>query len=342
MADSAERFDYALPEELIAQYPAARRDASRMLVLDRDTGTCRHARFADFPDLLEPGDVLIRNTSRVLPARLSATRTNGRPAEILLVHPDRDDTWLAMVHPGGKLKAGRTLTVAGDTTLEVVEVLGGGLRRLRRSGPLDWQQLMERHGVVPLPPYIRRPPDATDDERYQTVFAQEPGSIAAPTSGLHFTPDILERLVTRGIHIHDVVLHVGPGTFKPVQTEHLEDHRMHAEWYRIEDDTARAVNGARKRGARIWAVGTTVTRVLETVGPDGTLRPEEGWTDLFIRPPFTFRIVDALLTNFHLPRSTLLMLVCAFAGYDPAMAAYRAAVEERYRFYSYGDAMVIR
>jgi S-adenosylmethionine:tRNA ribosyltransferase-isomerase len=343
-------FDYACPPELIAQHPVPDRAASRLLVLDRRDGSVAHRRFREFPDLLGAGDVLVLNTSRVIPARLHGVRDNGRPAEILLVHPEPDGTWLAMVHPGGKLKAGRRIWVGsegGGAEVEIVGVVGGGLRRVRFRR-LDARATMERFGEVPLPPYIQRAPEPGDRERYQTVYARADGSVAAPTAGLHFTPDLLAAVRARGVEIVEVVLHVGPGTFKPVEVSDPRDHVMHAEWYEIGEAAAAAINARRAGGGRAWAVGTTVARVLETAArtaapvlAPGVLGSGAGWTDLFIYPPYRFRAVDALLTNFHLPRSTLLMLVAAFAGYEAVMGAYREAVRERYRLYSYGDAMAV-
>ena len=334
-------FDYVAPRELIAQHPLARRDASRLLSLDRATGAVTHETFERFPEHLSAGDVLVINTSRVIKARLFGIRENGRQAEVLLVHPAVEGGWLAMVHPGGKLKEGRTLHVGDDAVLHVADVVGGGLRRLELTGAMDWQQLMDRFGTVPLPPYMERAPEPKDESRYQTVFAEADGSVAAPTAGLHFTPEILEQIASRDVRVAEVVLHVGPGTFKPMQVDDPAQHEMHAEWYSIPAETAETVNAAKQHGGRVWAVGTTATRVLETAGGEGELRAHEGWTDLFIYPPYRFRIVDGLLTNFHLPRSTLLMLVCAFAGYEGVMQAYREALAARYRLFSYGDAMVI-
>jgi S-adenosylmethionine:tRNA ribosyltransferase-isomerase len=336
-------FDYTYPPEAVAQHPLPDRGASRLLVFDRTTGTIRHEAFADFPSLLGPGDLLVRNVSRVIPARLHGRRDNGRPAEILLVHPESDDTWLAMVHPGGKLKVGRSVDFGDLGTAEIVGVLGGGLRRVRFSGGRGVAELMRAAGNVPLPPYITRPPEPEDRERYQTVYATEDGSVAAPTAGLHFTPETLAAVERRGAGIVDVVLHVGPGTFKPVDVDDLTRHVMHAEWYGVSADAAARINRVREAGGRVWAVGTTAARTLETVATeDGRVAPGAGWTDLFIHPPYRFRAVDALLTNFHLPRSTLLMLVAAFAGHDATMALYRQAVEQGYRLFSYGDAMAIR
>jgi S-adenosylmethionine:tRNA ribosyltransferase-isomerase len=322
------------------------------LVLHKKDGSIEHRRFEEFPSLIQPGDVVVVNASRVIPARLKGTRENGREAEILLVHPEPDGTWLAMVHPGGKLKAGRKVRFGEDAVAEVAEVLGGGMRRIRFSGAVDVRVLMERYGSVPLPPYIRRPPDELDRERYQTIFAKVEGSVAAPTAGLHFTPQIVSAIEERGGKIVEIVLHVGPGTFKPVEVEDPSGHVMHAEWYEISEAAAEEINRAKACGCRVWAIGTTVVRSLETAaGKDSPSRrgscaaspvgSGSGWTDLFIYPPYEFKVVDALLTNFHLPRSTLLMLVAAFGGYEPTMAAYREAVGLGYRMYTYGDAMAI-
>jgi S-adenosylmethionine:tRNA ribosyltransferase-isomerase len=338
-------FSYEAPASLIAQRPLPDRAASRLLVLGREDGRITHRRFRDVPELLQPGDLLVLNVSRVLPARLRGTRANGAAAEVLLVHPDADGTWLVMVHPGGKLKAGRVVQFGADATAEVVAVLRGGLRRVRFAGHLDVRGVMERYGAVPLPPYIHRPADAADRERYQTVFAQVDGSVAAPTAGLHFTAQLLEEIRRRGVRVAEVVLHVGPGTFKPVETDDPAAHPMHAEWYEVAQETADAINATHAAGRRVWAVGTTVVRTLETAARRGAAAGSvvacSGWTDVFIRPGFQFAVVDALLTNFHLPRSTLLMLVAAFAGYEHTMAAYREAIAREYRLYSYGDAMAV-
>lgn len=335
-------FDFAFPPDAVAQRPLGDRSASRLLVLSRRNGAVEHRRFRDVPDLLAPGDVLVVNTSRVIPARLHGRRDNGRPAEVLLVHEESPDTWLAMVHPGAKLKVGRQLTFEGGWRGEILDVVSGGLRRIRFSGREPVRLLLEEHGVVPLPPYIERPADAEDRERYQTVYARADGSVAAPTAGLHFTAELLDAVRERGVGIAEIVLHVGPGTFKPVDVDEPARHRMHAERYAVPAAAARAINGARAAGARVWAVGTTAARTLETVArPDGAVTAGEGWTDLFIYPPYRFRAVDALLTNFHLPRSTLIMLVAAFAGHAATMAAYRSAIDEGYRLFSYGDAMAV-
>jgi S-adenosylmethionine:tRNA ribosyltransferase-isomerase len=335
-------FDYVLPPELIAQDPLPDRAASRLLVLDRAGGGVRHAHFPDFVDLVASEDVLVLNVSRVLPARLHGKRETGKTAELLLVRELPNGDWLAMGHPGGKLKPGRRVTFGGDSAVEIQERLGGGLRRVRFVGALDARATLAKYGEVPLPPYIRRAPRAEDRERYQTVYATHDGSVAAPTAGLHFTSELLARIRAKGVAVADLDLHVGPGTFKPVQESDVANHRMESEDFDVSEAAAAAINERRQAGGRVWAIGTTVARTLETcAGARGIIVPGAGQTRLFIHPPFAFRAVDRLLTNFHLPRSTLLMLVCAFGGYERVMGAYRAAVSERYRFYSYGDAMVV-
>ncbi|OLB68558.1 MAG: tRNA preQ1(34) S-adenosylmethionine ribosyltransferase-isomerase QueA [Gemmatimonadetes bacterium 13_1_20CM_4_66_11] len=341
-------FDYDLPSSQIAQHPLPDRAASRLLVLDRATGDIRHRSFRDLPELIPPRDVLVINTSRVIPARLRGKREGGRgtgtggDAEILLVRELPDDTWLAMGHPGGKLKPGRRVAFGADSVVEVVEVLGGGLRRVRFTGPLDARATLTKYGEVPLPPYIRRAPEDADRERYQTVYAAHDGSVAAPTAGLHFTPELLADLYTRQVRVASIDLHVGPGTFKPVESEDISQHTMHAEPYEITPGAAEWINHALERKRGVWGVGTTVARALESsVDPAGLVRPGSGETALFIRPPYEFKVVKHLITNFHLPRSTLLMLVCAFGAYERVMNAYREAVKAGYRFYSYGDAMAI-
>ena len=336
-------FDYELPADRIAQHPLPDRSASRLLVLDRATGAISHGRFSDFPELIPPGDVLIVNTSRVIAARLHGKRESGNAAEILLVRALPDGTWLAMGHPGGKLKPGRYVSFGeGDSVVEVVEVLGGGLRKLRFVGALDARATIAKYGEVPLPPYIRRAPTPADRERYQTVYAAHDGSVAAPTAGLHFTPHVLEGLRAKGVGVAALDLHVGPGTFKPVDVDDLAAHQMHPEAFEIPETTAKIVNDAKGVGSGVWGVGTTVVRALESAADErGQVRAGAGETSLFIRPPYEFQVVDRLLTNFHLPRSTLLMLVCAFGGHEAVMRAYAEAVNEGYRFYSYGDAMVV-
>jgi S-adenosylmethionine:tRNA ribosyltransferase-isomerase len=345
----ASDFDYSLPPDRIAQEPLPDRAASRLLVLERASGAIRHARFPDLLDLVTPEDVVVLNASRVIPARLhgmrdagSGMRGSGGKAEILLVRELPDGTWLAMGHPGGKLKPGRRVAFGDDSAVEILEMLGGGLRRVTFVGALDARATTAKYGEVPLPPYIRRAPRPSDRERYQTVYAAHDGSVAAPTAGLHFTPELLDRLRAKGVAVATLDLHIGPGTFKPVEVEDLTQHRMEPEPYVMSPEAAEAINARRAAGGGVWAVGTTVVRTLETCADDrGVVRPGAGETRAFIYPPYWFRAVDRLLTNFHLPRSTLLMLVCAFGGYERVMRAYGEAVREGYRFYSYGDAMAV-
>ncbi len=349
---SVEDYDYELPEELIAQEPLPERASSRLLALDRASGGHGHRTFADLTELLSPGDLLVTNRSRVLPARLLGRRSGGGEAEILLVRPREPHLWDAMVRPGRRLRAGAVVEIAagfdvhieGDSgTTSAASSAGGPMRtvRLVTEGD-DPRAAIERHGHVPLPPYIRRADRADDRERYQTVYAREPGSVAAPTAGLHFTSDLLRRLEARGVVRAELVLHVGPGTFRPVEVADVREHRVDAELFTIPPPTAATVRQAQREGRRIVAVGTTTTRALESaLTPDGSLRAGDGQTDLVITPGHSFRVVDGLVTNFHLPRSSLLLLVCAFAGRENVLAAYREAVRERYRFYSYGDAMLI-
>ncbi len=335
-------FDYELPTELIAQEPPAERGSSRLLVLRREEGALQDRRFSDLPSLIPPGDLLILNTSRVRHARLLGTRPSGAPAEVLLIHPGAEPgTWVAMGKPGNALRPGKRIVLGAGAEVETITVLEDGNRLVRFVG-LRAEEAIARHGRLPLPPYIQRAASDLDEQRYQTVYASQEGSVAAPTAGLHFTDGVLGALHARGVTIGRLDLEVGPGTFKPVETNDPGNHPMHPERFTIPPLLASQVAGARERGARIWAVGTTVVRALESAADDdGALQPGSGETRLLIVPGHRFRVVDRLLTNFHLPRSTLLMLVSALAGRDRVMAAYRHAVAERYRFYSYGDAMVI-
>jgi S-adenosylmethionine:tRNA ribosyltransferase-isomerase len=335
-------YEFELPRELIAQEPLAERAASRLMIVQRDTGRIEHARFGDLAQLVPAGDVLILNTTRVLRARLLGRRASGAPAEILLLAPRGDDVWEAMVSPGGKLKPGRIVEVANELRVEILEVTERRTRLVRLHTSLEVHAAIERFGHVPLPPYIERADAPADAERYQTVYASERGSVAAPTAGLHFTRELLAELEARGVRRAEVVLHVGAGTFRPVEVDDPSQHVMHEERYVVPEETAEAVNDVRQRGGHVWAVGTTSVRSLESAAVlHDPLRATSGDTRLFIRPPYAFRVVDRMLTNFHLPRSTLIMLVAAFAGYDLTMRAYAEAVRERYRFFSYGDAMVI-
>ena len=356
-------FDYDLPPELIAQQPAERRDASRLMVLRRESSavgrqpsTARvssdpsplashpltHRSFSDLPSLVAPGDVVVVNDSKVIPARLLGSRAGGGKAEVLLVAREDAGTWRAQVRPGSRIRAGNVLRLDGEDRIEIVAHLPEGGRRVRLVGPGGEDAVLARRGRVPLPPYIERDPTDLDAERYQTVYAKAPGSVAAPTAGLHFTPELLAAIAARGAAVARLTLHVGPGTFRPVAVADPAVHHLDPEAYVVPQETADAIALARANGGTVWAVGTTVTRTLEACAePDGTVRAGAGWTSLFIRPGHSFRVVDHLVTNFHLPRSTLLMLVAAFAGRDAVLAAYREAVAQRYRFYSYGDAMAV-
>jgi S-adenosylmethionine:tRNA ribosyltransferase-isomerase len=312
------------------------------MVVHRDTGILEHRTFRDLPALIPWGDAIVLNTTRVYRARLLGTRDSGAPAELLLLKKLGDDRYEAMVHPGGKLKPGRRVHVSPDLEVEILEATERRTRivRLRSTLPLD--EAIERYGHTPLPPYIDRPDEVADLERYQTVYARESGSVAAPTAGLHFTDELLAEMERRGVKRADVILHVGAGTFKPVEVDDPADHVMHEESYSISAKAAATLNDVRQKGGSIWAVGTTSVRVLETaIRPDGTFTERSGETRIFLYPPYKFRAVDRIITNFHLPRSTLIMLVAAFAGYDLTMRAYREAIEKGYRFYSYGDAMAI-
>jgi S-adenosylmethionine:tRNA ribosyltransferase-isomerase len=335
-------YDFQLPLELIAQAPPAVRGDSRMMVVDRAAQSIAHRRFADIVEYIPAGDLLVRNTTRVMRARLLGTRDSGAPAEVLLLRTVGGSRYEAMVHPGGKVKPGRTIHIADQLDVRIIESTERRTRIVELVSPLSDDEAIARYGHVPLPPYITRSDTPPDAERYQTVYAAETGSAAAPTAGLHFTSGILSTLQRNGVRIADVLLHVGAGTFKPVEVDDPAQHVMHEEWYEVSDATARLVADARAHGARSWAVGTTSVRTLESAADaNGVLAAGSNETRIFIRPPYTFRAVDHLLTNFHLPHSTLIMLVAAFAGYDLTMRAYEVAVQERYRFFSYGDAMLI-
>jgi S-adenosylmethionine:tRNA ribosyltransferase-isomerase len=354
-------YEYELPAGRIARYPAEQRDQSRLLVVPRGGGPFEHRVFSDLVDLLNPGDLLVVNESRVRSARLLGRKPTGAPSEILLLRPwlgrdERGDDsgdkaggasdeetclWEALVRPGGKLKPGRVVNIAQGFDVEIVDSAPGGGRVVRLVVEGSVREALEKHGHMPLPPYLERADEALDRERYQTVYARVPGSVAAPTAGLHFTSELLEKIAEKGVERVQVTLDVGVGTFRPVEAEDPAEHEMHSERYFVSAGAARAVNTARGEGRRVWAVGTTVVRTLESAGHEGVVREGHGVTDLFVRPPRPFHVVDGLITNFHLPRSTLLMLVAAFAGYDRTMAVYGAAIEEGYRFYSYGDAMVV-
>jgi S-adenosylmethionine:tRNA ribosyltransferase-isomerase len=339
-------FQYDLPPELIAQHPLPDRGGSRLLVVRRAASSeiqpgLVDSRFESLPELIPPGDLVVVNTSRVRHARLLGTRPSGSPAEVLLIHPAVGDHWIAIGKPGSALQPGKRVTLGPDATVETVEILPNGNRMVRFIGTTP-EEAMRRYGQLPLPPYIDRPANQLDESRYQTVYAQAEGSVAAPTAGLHFTPALLERLGRGGVQVEGLDLQVGTGTFKPVEVEDPAEHEMHPEHYAISPELAQHIHRVKHAGNRVWAVGTTVVRALESaVRGDGSIRSGPAETSLMILPGYRFRVVERLITNFHLPRSTLLMLVCAFAGRDLALAAYRHAVAARYRFYSYGDAMVI-
>jgi S-adenosylmethionine:tRNA ribosyltransferase-isomerase len=337
-----------LPEGRVAVYPVARRDESRLLVVPRSGSAFQHLRFRDIVRFFRAGDVLVVNESRVLPARLLGRKPTGAPSEVLLIRPRRSQdgwdatVWEALVRPGGKLKPGRRVVVSDALAVEILDSTPGGGRVVRLDTPLPVAEALERYGHVPLPPYLGREDEALDRERYQTVYARLPGSVAAPTAGLHFTPELLSALAESGVERVALELRVGVGTFRPVDADDAAGHEMHAEPFAVSDAAAARINAARERGGRVWAVGTTVVRALETVArEDGSVAAGSGETSLFIHPPYRFRAVDRLVTNFHLPRSTLLMLVAAFTGYERTMDAYAVALREGYRFYSYGDAMAV-
>lgn len=337
--------DYDLPPELIAQQPAAQRDQSRLLVLERRSGELEHCVFSDLPRFLHPGDVLVLNQSRVIPARLLGTvAETGKAAEILLVRRLEPGKWIAMVKPGRALKVGVKVELGQGLTAEMAGILPDGMRVVEFYGADNVDDALLGIGQTPLPPYIERKKGEleTDRERYQTVYARHDGSIAAPTAGLHFTPELLDTVRKDGIKVVYVTCHIGPGTFRPVTARVLEEHRMDEEHYTLSAQAARAINNARLKGGRVIAVGTSAVRTLESCATeDGTLVAQSGRTELFITPGYQFKVVDALLTNFHLPRSTTLSLAAAFAGRERLLAAYREAIQRKYRFYSFGDATLI-
>ena len=337
-------FDYNLPEDLIAQYPASQRENSRLLVLGRELNTLSDSHFPDIVGYLQEGDVLVVNNTRVMPARLQGKKKSGGRVEILLVRQDQRDPaiWQVMSRSSKPLRVGTCIDFDGIMQAEILETGDGYLKNARLSWQGDLEEVLGRIGTIPLPPYIDRETVAADLERYQTVFAHQAGSVAAPTAGLHFTDLIFEQLRHKGVSIVELTLHVGPGTFLPVRTEDLKQHRMHSEAYTITQEIAEAVNLARQQRRRIVAVGTTSTRALESATTaEGITVAGTAETELFVTPGYRFRAVDALVTNFHLPCSTLLMLVSAFAGRDKVMAAYRHAIAKKYRFFSYGDCMLI-
>ncbi len=334
-------FYFDLPSELIAQTPLEKRDSSRLMCLDRATGAVAHRVFSDLEELLRPGDCLVMNDSRVLPARLLGTRETGGAVEVLLLRDLGGGEWECLTRPGRKTRPGTRLSFGGgELTAEVVSTADGGNRVVKFEYEGIFLEVLERLGKMPLPPYIKE--ELQDSERYQTVYSRELGSAAAPTAGLHFTKELLAKIAARGVRECFITLHVGLGTFRPVKEDEIEDHDMHSEFCVIPEETARVISETKRAGGRVVCVGTTSCRTLESfANEDGTVDAKSGWTDIFIYPGYKFKCMDALITNFHLPESTLVMLVSAFAGREQVLAAYAEAVRERYRFFSFGDAMFI-
>lgn len=337
-------FDFRLPEELIAQHPAARRDGSRMMVLNADCGQVSHQTILDFPSLIHSGDALVVNNTQVIPARTFGCKETGGRVECLFVEPDEsaDDEWWVMMKSSHRPKPGSRISLEQVMELEVLENRADGLNRVRVHSEGGVLEALDQIGEPPLPPYIHRDHLVEEDEkRYQTVYASQPGAVAAPTAGLHFTSELLQTLRDQGVKILEVTLHVGPGTFRPVKTDAVEDHVMDAERYEVSEEVAETLNHVRAKGGRVFAVGSTSVRTLETIYRNGRYVAGRGRSDLYIYPPYTFQAVDAILTNFHLPKSTLLMMMSSFTTREYLLAAYEEAVAERYRFFSYGDCMVI-
>lgn len=335
-------FNYNLPEELIAQVPLEKRDTSRLMILDREKQTIEHKKFKDIIDYLEPGDCLVRNNTKVIPARIYGKKETGAKIEFLLLNNIEGDIWESIVRPGNKLHIG-TKVIFGEGILkaEILEIMPGGTRKVKFYYEGIFNEILDKVGLMPLPPYIHE--ELKDKDRYQTVYAKYNGSAAAPTAGLHFTPELLQKIEEKGIKIANVTLHVGIGTFRPVKEDEVEKHDMHSEHYYIKQEDVDIINKAKEQGKRIISVGTTSCRVLETVADkNGLLKEAEGDTQIFIYPGYKFKCIDGLITNFHLPQSTLLMLVSALAGKDFVIEAYEKAVKEKYRFFSFGDAMFIQ
>ena len=337
-----EEFDYELPEELIAQVPIAKRDESRLMVLNRKNETIEHKTFKDIIDYLEPGDCLVRNNTKVIPARLYGKKDTGANVEFVLLKQIEGDIWESIVRPGNKLKPGAKV-VFGDGILEatILDIMEGGTRKVEFKYDGIFNEILDKIGLMPLPPYIHE--SLKDNDRYQTVYAKYNGSAAAPTAGLHFTPELLQKIEEKGVKIANVTLHVGIGTFRPVKEENIEEHHMHTEHYYIKQEDVDKINETKKAGKRVIAVGTTSCRVLETIADPSTgfVSVSEGDTGIYIYPGYKFKCIDGLITNFHLPKSTLLMLVSALAGREYILKAYNEAVKEKYRFFSFGDAMLI-
>ncbi len=337
-------FKYELPDELIAQYPSKHRGDSRLMILNRGDQSVSHDKFSNIIDFLEEGDALVVNETKVFPARLIGfkEKTNAQ-VEVLLLRQLEDTMWEVLVKPARKVRIGNRLVIADSIGCDVIDntISGGRVVKFDDNGK-NFFDLVEEVGNSPLPPYIKRPTEAIDKERYQTVYAKKTGAVAAPTAGLHFTNNILEKIKAKGVEIIPLVLHVGLGTFRPVQVEDLSRHQMDSEYYELSEDSAKRINEVKKNGGRIFAVGTTTVRVLETVViPDKTVKASSGWTDKFIFPPYNFKTVNGIITNFHQSQSTLYILVCTFCGYDLAKEAYKQAIDEKYRFFSYGDSMLV-
>lgn len=333
-------FDYKLPEDLIAKSPAEKRDASRLMVLRRDGGRIEHRKFNDILEYLDPSDILVVNNTKVIPARLIGhKKQTGGEVEILLLRQESENLWNSLVRPGRRLMPGAKVEFKdGLMEAEIVEHREGGQRLVRFTHQGDFYKALEKVGQVPLPPYIDRQPMGADKNRYQTIYAKEKGAVAAPTAGLHFTPELMENVKAKGVEVLEILLHVGWGTFKGVEADDIREHKMDAEYFKISQEAAQKIQNGKIGNRRIVAIGTTTSRALESFGQSGKL---SDWTEIFIYPPYQFKIVDSLVTNFHLPKSTLIMLVSALAGRENVMNAYRQAIENKYRFYSYGDAMMV-
>ncbi|WP_195480170.1 tRNA preQ1(34) S-adenosylmethionine ribosyltransferase-isomerase QueA [Lactiplantibacillus plantarum] len=343
MSLTLEDFDYDLPHELIAQTPIKKRDSSRLLELDRQTGEMQDKHFYDIIDQLNPGDAVVMNNSRVMPARLYGVKPEtGGHAEVLLLHNTEGDEWETLMKPAKRAKVGTVISFGdGKLTATVTAEKEDGIRMIEFHYDGIFMEILESLGETPLPPYIKEKLD--DPDRYQTVYAKENGSAAAPTAGLHWTKELLQKVQDKGIKLVYLTLHVGLGTFRPVEEDNIDDHKMHSEFYRLDEDAAKTLNEVRQNGGHIIATGTTSIRTLETIGSkfDGEIKPDSGWTDIFIKPGYQWKVVDAFITNFHLPKSTLVMLVAAFTGRDMILKAYQHAIDEKYRFFSFGDAMFI-
>jgi len=330
-------YDYNLPKELIAKYPVEPRDSCRLMVLDRKNKTISHKIFKDIIDYFEEGDLLVLNDTKVIPARLKGKKETGANVEIFLLRPFSEDTWEVLIRNIKRLKKGQKVIIADDFQAQLLEKYEEGKAKVKLIGK-NINYLIKKYGHIPLPPYMEREDEEKDKDYYQTVFARKEGAVASPTAGLHFTEELLKKLENKGIRKAFCTLHVGLGTFRPIQTEDITKHKMHEEFYQIPEETLKAIEETKEKGRKVIAVGTTVVRTLETYAKAGK---KEGFSDIFIYPPYKFKIVDALITNFHLPKSTLILLVSAFAGKDIILNAYNIAIKEKYRFFSYGDAMLI-